>query len=315
MIIPSQKQNMIMGIIGIIVVVTVTHLLSPVPVASPVDQHDLTFFTPFANNTDMWDQIMQAYPDYATMTDLQKTTALRTWASLHLYSSGWVNLFDHVSLNYEPPYVVFNHFSTFTNGNAGVMCAGYAHALCSLYQYAGFPAWYYDYADGQCAHAVTLVLINQPETGGKTVIYQDAYFDLYPAWPNGTAMSLFDLINETQHRRYENIVAVEAPVLDYGVWAPRADYDIFNFQPVMMFDEDSTLYHFWFNIDTFHKLPWYIESRDAFLNETNANDWDLVQYAHTLSDYSSYDMNMSELQAMEDVRRPVNIPVVEWDDE
>ena len=236
---------------------------------------DYPFFEPFDSDEDMWSNIMAAYPNYDAMTDLQKTTALRTWASQHMYVSGNVNVYDHGKFDNRHPYKIFNHFSTFHNGNAGVMCSGYAHALCVLYAYAGFPALKYDYGGDGCSHSVTLVRIM--EGGEPKIIVQDAYFDYYYAWPNGTAMSVYDIFDEVRANRYDNIVPVYEKTVDYLVATPLSEEAIrvFGVEYIKKIDHDSVIYRYWYTPENYLTNPSYISARRAAYGD-EATDLDLI---------------------------------------
>ena len=240
------------------------------------EPNEPTFFEPFTSDDDMWANIMAAYPNYDTMTDLQKTTALRTWASQHLYVSGPVNVYDHNLFDNDHPYLVFNHFSTFHNDNAGVMCTGYAHALCVLYDYAGFPSLKYDYGSDGCSHSVTLVRII--DSGAQKIIVQDAYFDYYYAWPNGTVMSVYEAFAEVDAARYDNIVPVYDGAIDYLVATPL-DEDaraVFGVELVEVIDHDSVVYRYWYTQYNYYKSTKYANSRDEYLGNDGANDLKLL---------------------------------------
>lgn len=248
--------------------VTIT-LTSPAYVGFP-------FFEPFDSDEDMWGNIMAAYPTYDAMTDLEKTTALRTWASQHMYVSGNINVYAHNKFDNLHPYRIFNHFSRFHNGNAGVMCAGYAHALCVLYNYAGFPSLKYDYGGDGCSHSITLVRII--DNGDPKIIVQDAYFDYYYTWPNGTAISIYDIFAEVEAGRYENVVPVYEKTVDYYVTAPISDSarEIFGVEQVVTIDHDTVVYRFWYTPENYQTSKKYITHRDAFLGTEEANDLDLI---------------------------------------
>lgn len=232
------------------------------------------FFEPFTSDDDMWANIMAAYPNYENMTDLQKTTALRTWASQHMYVSGNVNVYDHQKFDNQQPYVNFNHFSKFHNGNAGVMCSGYAHALCVLYDYAGFTTIKYDYGGDGCSHSVTLVRIM--DDGIPKIIVQDVYFDYYYAWPNGTAISVYDILTEVESHRYENVVPIYEKTVDYGVFVPlTADWKVYGVEKVEEIDKDSVIYRFWYTPENYLTNPRYIAAKNAAYGEA-ASDLDLI---------------------------------------
>lgn len=233
------------------------------------------FFEPFASDEDMWANIMAAYPTYDTMTDLQKTTALRTWASQHMYVSGPVNVYNHNLFDNEHPYLIFNHFSAFHNGEAGVMCTGYAHALCVLYDYAGFPSLKYDYGGDGCSHSVTLVrIIDEDE---PKIIVQDSYFDYYYAWPNGTAMSVYEVFAEVGAARYDNIVPVYDGAIDYLVAVPidATDREVFGVEMVDEIDHDTVIYRYWYTPENYLTNPRYVAAKNAAYGEA-ASDLDLI---------------------------------------
>lgn len=261
-------------IIVLIVLAAALGVFTGVTITSPAHA-GFPFFEPFDSDEDMWDNIMAAYPTYDTMTDLQKTTALRTWASQHMYVSGNVNVYDHQKFDNLHPYRIFNHFSRFHNGNAGVMCSGYAHALCVLYSYAGFPSLKYDYGSDGCSHSVTLVRIM--DNREPKIIVQDAYFDYYYAWPNGTAMSVYDIFAEVEARRYENVVPVYEKTIDYLVAVPldATAQKVFGVELVAEIDHDSVIYRYWYTPENYLANPRYVAAKNAAYGET-ASDLDLI---------------------------------------
>ena len=250
---------------------------------------DYPFFEPFDSDEDMWSNIIAAYPNYDAMSDLQKTTALRTWASQHMYVSGNVNVYDHQKFDNRHPYRIFNHFSTFHNGNAGVMCSGYAHALCVLYAYAGFPALKYDYGGDGCSHSVTLVRIM--DDGEPKIIVQDAYFDYYYAWPDGTAMSVYEAFDEVRANRYDNIVPVYERSMDYLVATPLSEEAIrvFGVECIKKIDHDSVIYRYWYTPENYLTSPAYLSARRTVYGN-DATDLDLLVEKRLIFSFdSNYD--------------------------
>ena len=254
-------------VLGLCISVFCFGIATAIVILPAVYDDEPPFFEPFASDDDMWANIMAAYPSYDTMTDLQKTTALRTWASQHLYVSGPVNVYNHNLFDNEHPYLIFNHFAKFHNGEAGVMCSGHAHALSVLYNYAGFPSLKYDYGGDGCSHSITLVRIM--DVGEPTIIVQDAYFDYYYAWPNGTIMSVYDVFAEVNASRYDNIVPVYEKTIDYGVFVPfdGSMEQRYGVEHVTDIDRDSVIYRFWYTPEEYRETPNYIAAKGDTKND------------------------------------------------
>jgi len=245
-------------------------------IGAAVNNKEPVFFEPFDSDEDMWANIMAAYPTYTTMTDLQKTTALRTWASQHIYRSGSTHIYNHENFDNQHPYKIFNHFSVFHNGEAGVMCSGHAHALCVLYSYAGFPTMIYDYGGDVCSHSITLVRIM--DNGEPKMIVQDLYFDYYYAWPNGTAMSIYDVFAEVNAERYDTIVPVYEKTVDYIVTDSHKEEALRVFGPryVQKIDHDTVIYRYWYTPENYYNQSTIYKTSKQTLFGDDVTDLDLI---------------------------------------
>lgn len=257
-------------VIGVIAIISMA--LNPVP----------NHFEPFTSDADMWYDILETYPDYYEMNDVEKTTALRMWAADHMYRSWWEDLYDHDQFISMRPYQTFNHFSTYHEEKAGVMCYGFALVLQKLYAYAGFKSYLYSYGFDDCCHALNLVWVRHPDTGEWVLIYHDPFFDSTVTWQNGTVMTFHEMLEEIRAERYENLVLVHEPAKPYIDYVGAVDAVFpkgYRVDKVVDLDEDTTLYRIWgMNEEYYFNDRGWIEGRERAFGSADINDWALFQY-------------------------------------
>lgn len=160
---------------------------------------DISEPRPYPNNDAVRAQIMHDIPDWASLDSFNLSLELRKWSTAH-------TLLGDVdrSTVYSPASwdgTLYQQLNTYTAGNDGVWCSGYAHTYEEILDVFGFESYCLSVGNyPELTHAVQLVKVTID--GHQKFVLQDPYLECTYYWNNGTPISWLEMCDEMEQGRY-----------------------------------------------------------------------------------------------------------------